>query len=108
MKKQFENLKNGGKIVVEVIQNGKISNYWLDEKTNIIQLLGFLYNKTVIKANYKMHYSYNYSDKQTITFSNSYDNFDSTKTITKYKFYNVPSNLGYLDTYKLSKILEVE
>lgn len=103
LQKEFENLKEQKKIVVEVVQNGKVSNYWLDEKANIMQLLGFLYSKTVIKANVKMKYSYNYSDLQTITFSQSYENYDSSKTITSYKFYNLPTNLGYLDIYKIGK-----
>ena len=56
-----------------------------------------------------MRYSYNYSDYQTLTFSNEYTNYDGTKTITKYVFYNIPTNLGYLDIYKLNKeVLENE
>ena len=108
MQIEFENLKNQNKIVVEVKQNKKISNYWLDEKTNILQLMAFLYNREVIKANIKMRYSYNYSDLQEITFSQSYENYDGSITVTSYKFYNIPSNLGYLDIYKLNKKLESE
>ena len=52
-----------------------------------------------------MRYSYNYSDSQTITFSQSYENYDGSKTITSYTFYNIPTNLGYLDTYKIKKNL---
>lgn len=104
-KELFEELKKQGAMVVEVKQNGEISNYWTDEKANVMQLLGFLYSKTVIKANIKMRYSYNYSDMQTITFSQSYENYDGSKTITSYTFYNIPTNLGYLDTYKIRKNL---
>lgn len=107
MKKQFEELKANGKLVVEVIQNGKVSDYWLDEKSNAMQLLGFLYSKTVINKKYRITYHYNYSDKQTISITDKYENFDGTFTKTQYKFYNVPTNMGYLDTYKLSQILEV-
>lgn len=59
LERKFEELKKEGKIVVEVKQNKKIVNYWLDEKSNIMQLLGFLYNKTVIKCSIKLNYSYN-------------------------------------------------
>lgn len=101
LEREFEELKEKGAIVVEVKQNKKIANYWLDEKSNIMQLLGFLYNKNVIKCNIKMRYNYNYSDKQAITFSQSYTNYDETVTTTSYTFYNIPTNLGYLDTYKI-------
>lgn len=101
----FEELKKQGAMVVEVKQNGEISNYWTDEKANAMQLLGFLYSKTVIKTNIKMRYSYNYSDSQTLTFSQSYDNYDGSKTVTAYTFYNIPTNCGYLDTYKIMKNL---
>lgn len=103
-KGKFDKLKNDKKIVVEVIQNNKIVNYWLDEKVNIMQMLGLLYQKTIVKSSsLRIRHSYNYSDMQTITFSNSYENYDGTKTITKYVFYNIPTNMGYLDIYKINK-----
>lgn len=102
-KVKFDELKEQAKIVVEVIQNGKVANYWLDEKSNVMQLLGLLYQKTILKSSsLRIRHSYNYSDKQTITFISSYENYDGTKTITKYVFYNVPTNMGYLDTHKIS------
>lgn len=100
---KFEELKGQDKIVVKVIQNGKVSNYWLNEKSNVMQLLGLLYQKTILKSsNLRIRHSYDYSDKQKITFINSYENYDETKTITKYVFYNVPTSMGYLDTYKIN------
>ena len=102
-KVKFEKLKGQDKIVVEVIQNGKVSNYWLDEKGNIMQLLGLLYQKTIVKSSsLRIKHSYNYSDMQTITFISSYENYDGTKSITKYVFYNIPTSMGYLDTYKIN------
>lgn len=106
LKEQYEEMKKDGKLVVEVVQNKKIVNYWVDEKTNLLQLLAFLYNKTVIKSQIRLDYSYNYSDVQHLTFSQSYTNYDGSKTITKYNFYNIPTNLGYIDIYKLQKQME--
>lgn len=82
LKNRLEELKESKKIVVGVEQwkdNNKkeLVNILEDEKNNIMQLLGFLYSKTIIKvSNLKISYSYNYSDLQTS---------------------------GYLDTYKLGK-----
>ena len=102
--KRFEEMKKDKKMVVEVIQNNKVVNHWLDEKTNVIQLLGLLYQKTILKSNNLIiRHSYNYSDLQTITFINTYENYDGTKTITKYVFYHIPTNMAYLDTYKIEK-----
>ena len=42
---------------------------------------------------------------QTITFISSYENYDGTKSITKYVFYNIPTSMGYLDTYKINENL---
>ena len=97
------------KIIVNVYQtkeNGKkgLVNVWNDEKMNLLQLTAFLYRKTILKtSNLKIKYSYNYSDKQTITFIESYTNYDGTITKTFYEFINIPTNLGYLDIYKIAK-----
>ena len=102
------------KIMVNVYQkneNGKkeLVNIWNDEKTNLLQLTAFLYRKTILKSNnLKVKYSYNYSDLQTITFIESYENYDGSITKTFYKFVNIPTNLGYLDIYKIEKNLESE
>lgn len=100
------------KIIVNVYQtkgNGKkeLVNIWNDEKQNILQLTAFLYRKTILKSsNLKIKYNYNYSDSQTITFIDSYTNYDGTITKTYYEFLNIPTNLGYLDIYKIAKNLE--
>lgn len=106
LKSEFDKLKSDKKIVVEVIQDNKITNYWLDEKGNIMQMLGLLYQKTIVKSSsLRIKHSYNYSDMQTITFISSYENYDGTKSITKYVFYNIPTSMGYLDTYKINENL---
>ena len=102
------------KIIVNVYQtkgNGKkeLVNKWNDEKTNLLQLTAFLYRKTILKAsNLKIKHNYNYSDLQTITFIDSYENYDGSITKTYYEFVNIPTNLGYLDIYKIEKSLESE
>ena len=102
------------KIMVNVYQtkgNGKkeLVNRWNDEKTNLLQLTAFLYRKEILKAsNLKVKYSYNYSDLQTITFIDIYENYDGSVTKTFYEFVNIPTNLGYLDIYKIEKSLESE
>ena len=109
-KRKMENKK----IMVNVYQtkgNGKkeLVNKWNDEKTNLLQLTAFLYRKAVLKSNnLKIRYSYNYSDLQTITFIDSYENYDGSITKTFYEFINVPTSLGYLDIYKIEKSLESE
>lgn len=100
------------KIMVNVYQtkeNGKkeLVNNWNDEKTNLLQLTAFLYRKTILKSNnLKIKHSYNYSDLQTITFIDSYENYDGSTTKTFYEFINIPTNLAYLDIYKIEKSLE--
>ena len=92
-------------------ENGKkeLVNVWNDEKTNLLQFTAFLYRKTILKSNnLKVKYSYNYSDLQTITFIDSYENYDGSITKTYYEFINIPTNLGYLDIYKIEKNLESE
>ena len=102
------------KIMVNVYQkneNGKkeLVNVWNDEKTNLLQFTSFLYRKTILKSsNLKVKYSYNYNDLQTITFIDSYENYDGSITKTYYEFINIPTNLGYLDTYKIEKKIERE
>lgn len=109
MENKLKELRNEGKIVVEVRQDKKLVNIWEDEKGNIAQLMGFLYTKTILKSsNYSIRYSYNYSDKQTIKVINKYENYDGSITKTEYIFYNIPTNLGYLDIFKLNKVLNNE
>lgn len=106
--KEFEKLLNEKKIVVEVKQDNKTTNYLLNEKVNIISLLEILYRKTVLKANIKIKYNYDYTDMQTITITQSYTTFDGTEAKFSYIYYNIPTSMGYLDTLKLTKKLESE
>lgn len=100
------------KIIVNVYQTKEnekkeLVNVWNDEKQNILQLTAFLYRKTILKAsNLKIKYNYNYSDLQAITFIDTYTNYDGTITKTFYEFLNIPTNMGYLDIYKIAKNLE--
>ena len=102
------------KIMVNVYQTNEkgkkqLVNKWNDEKTNLLQLTAFLYRKAILKSsNLKVKYSYNYSDSQTITFIDSYENYDGSVTKTYYEFINIPTNLAYLDIYKIEKSLESE
>ena len=102
------------KIMVNVYQkneNGKkeLVNVWNDEKTNLLQFTAFLYRKTILKSsNLKIKYNYDYNDLQTITFVESYENYDGSITKTFYEFINIPTNLGCLDIYKIEKNLESE
>ena len=100
------------KIMVNVYQQKEnkkkeLVNVLEDEKQNILQLAGFLYQKAILKSNnIKIKYSYNYNDVQNITFINSYENYDGTISKTYYEFLNIPTKLGYLDIYKLIYKLE--
>lgn len=115
IKKELETLKEQGALIVGVEQNrtedGEIlkkyilKNIWKDEKQNVLQLMAFLYNKTILKSNrIKIYYSYNYNDKQTIKIIDTFENYDGSYTKTVFTFYNVPTNCGYLDIYKLEKL----
>lgn len=89
-------------IKVEVYQNKELVNTWDDHNQNVKQLTAFLWRKAVLKSsNLRIKYSYNYSDTQTISFIEKYENYDKTITTTEYKFLNVPTNLGYLDIYNI-------
>ena len=104
---KLNDLIKTNKIVVGVYQNNlnnkklELVNVWEDENTNLKQFTSFLYSKTILKTNIKIKYQYNYSDKQIITFVDTYTNFDDSKTITEYKFFNVPTKCGYLDIMSL-------
>ena len=104
---KLEELIKTDNIVVGVYQNNlntnkmELVNIWEDQDTNLRHFTSFLYSKTILKTNIKIKYQYNYSDKQIITFRDTYTNFDNTKTITEYKFFNVPTKLGYLDIMSL-------
>ena len=85
-------------IYVEVYQDKKLVNTWKDEETNKNQLIQFLWRKSVLKSNnLKVEYSYNYSDKQIISFIEKSYNCDNSYTTFEYKFYNVPTKCGYLN-----------
>lgn len=113
LKEKLNNLINKKAFVVGVEQGQKkleLVNIWEDEQNNVCQLLGLLYQKAILKSyNLKVRYSYNYSDTQTINFIQKYENYDGTTTTTKYIFYNVPTSLGFLDTFKIRKeVLKIE
>lgn len=116
MEKELKKLINEKKLVVGVEQNRDedgnntknyiLKNIWKEEKTNILQLLGFLYRKTILKSKgLKIYYSYNYNDLQKIKIVDSFENYDGTITKTIYTFYNIPTNLAFLDIYKLESVL---
>lgn len=104
--KKLNELRAEKKLIVGVKQNGFFVNLWEDEKTNVLQLTAFLYRKTLLKSKISVTYSYNYSDLQTIKVVEKYENYDGTITKTEFYFYNVPTNLGYLDMYKLKEKME--
>ena len=99
------------KMIVEVYQDrgtGKKEhvNTWEDQKNIVLQLTAFLYRRTILKTrNLKIKYSYDYSDNQTITITESFENYDGSITKTYFVFENIPTNLGYLDIYKIEKNL---
>lgn len=96
-------IEQGNNFIVGVYQNrnGKkleLVNIWFNQEFNKNQFTTFLYRVAIQKENkLKIKYQYNYSDKQTITFRETYTNFDGSETITEFRFYNVPTKLGYLD-----------
>lgn len=102
------------KMIVKVYQDretGKkeLTNTWEDQTTILLQLTAFLYRKTVLKSrNIRISYKYNYSDTQIIIFKESYKNYDNTITNTWFEFENIPTSMGYLDIYKIEKMLKSE
>ena len=100
------------KMIVKVYQDretGKkeLTNTWEDQTNIVLQLTAFLYRKTIQKSrNLKITYKYDYSDYQTIIIKESYENYDHTITNTWFEFENIPTNMGYLDIYKIEKNLK--
>lgn len=101
--------KENKKMIVNVYQqtnNNKkeLKNTWTNEQNILLQLTAFLYRKTILKSNnIKIRYRYNYDDMQTITFIESYQNYDESITKTYFVFENIPTNMSYLDIYKIQK-----
>jgi len=79
-------------------QNELTSSY-TNENFIIARLFGLLFNKTVAGSKHvkRIEYSYNYSDKQTVTFilNNGY----------KQVFTNIPTSGGLLDDAGIEQIL---
>ena len=100
------------KMIVKVYQDRetgkkKLTNTWEDQTNILLQLTAFLYRKTIQKSrNLKITYKYDYSDYQTIIIKESYENYDHTITNTWFEFENIPTNMSYLDIYKIEKNLK--
>lgn len=87
MKLTIEN-PNGDKIY-QCIDNAKV----------IGELLGILFNKTIVKSKgTRIKYQYNYSNEQKIIIAWP----NGTKSI----FEGIPTKLGYLDTDKIIKTIK--
>ena len=115
LENKLKELIKDEKIIVGVEQDRnekkkmELVNIWEDEQVNILQFTAFLYQKTILKSNnIKIKYSYNYKDLQNISIIQSYENYDGTITKTKYTFYNLPTNLAFLDIYKIERRLKNE
>ena len=117
MEKELKELVESGKIIVGVYQNTdddlnhskkyNLKNIWKDEKINLIHLLEFLYRKQIQKSNrIKISYKYNYSDVQEITVIDSMVCYDGSYTYTKFVFYNIQTNCGFLCTDLLEMKLD--
>ena len=107
MQLELQKLINKDKFVVGVYQQhekGKkvLVNIWRDKENNLKQLTCFLWRKAILKSSkIKIKYRYNYSDKQVLEIVEDFENYDGSITKTFFVFYNVKTNLGYLDLYKL-------
>lgn len=83
-------------------ERNKIINVFTDQKTITAKLLELLWSKFINKAKYitRIHYNYNYSDKQSITFY----------TDNKYKFVfkGIPTSWGSIQDFKIIELLKEE
>lgn len=102
------------KMIVKVYQDRgtgkrKQVNTWKDQTNILLQLTAFLYRKTIQKSsNIRISYKYDYSDLQTIVIKESYTNYDNSISNTWFEFENIPTELGFLDIYKIKENLESE
>ena len=79
---------------MEIKDNKKVIFKSDDEKDIIKNLMFYTYEVAIKKSKcYSIKYQYNYSDKQTITIKEKFDNLNN-RTIT---LYNIPTKTSYLD-----------
>lgn len=84
---------------MEIKDNKKVI-FKSDKKEDVINNLMF-YTFELARKNktYRLKYNYNYSDLQTITIIEKYDELNKREIV----FYNIPTKLGFLDTDTILK-----
>lgn len=87
------------KIKMEILRNGKKVNEFTEGVKEL--LLQELYNKTICKQNIKIKYNYNYTDIQTVDFIHKTEKSDGKTDTYIYRFLNIPTTWGTLDTSKI-------
>lgn len=66
------------------------------------RFLEALYGQTIQKRkDVKVKYKYNYTDKQTIDFIYTWEDYNGTKRKVIYRFVDVPTQQGFLDTSRI-------
>ena len=86
--------------MITINPNNEVTCTYTNEKYIVAKLLGLLFNKTLVGSKHIKHikYSYNYSDKQKITFI-----FDNGY---KQEFTDVPTSGGLLNDFEIEQLIK--
>lgn len=96
------------KMYVEVYQDGQLKNTWNNQQDITMQLLSYFFrNKNGKNNNFTIKIKDNGEDAK-ITITTWFYNCKNEKEKTILNFYNVPMNYGWIDTYKINKLIEEE
>lgn len=97
------------KMYVEVFQDNELKNTWNNQQDITMQLLGYFFKhkKTPKTNNFTIKIKDN-GENATIIIKTWFYDCENKQQITTMKFYNVPMHYGWLDTYKINKLIEKE
>lgn len=96
------------KMYVEVYQHKELKNTWKNQQDITMQLLSYFFRNKKGKYNDFNIRIKDRGDDVIITINSWLYNCSNEKEVTTLKFYNIPMNYGWIDTYKINKLIENE
>lgn len=96
------------KMYVEIFQDGKLKNTWYNQQDITMQLLSYFFQE---KKSKNKNFSIRIKDRGNdaiITIATWFYNYKNEQEKTILKFYNIPMNYGFIDTYKINQLIDAE